>query len=99
MYANKNTSKKRNARKKLNLYESYEKDSPKLPDFTCPLIDEVVEWASSISFKMEEIRKMNSELRDSAEYWKSACEEMQDKINEYQSLTEEIKNVVNKSDL
>ena len=40
---------------------------------------------------------MNTQLRDSAEYWKSACEEMQMEIDELEEWKRHIKSYVRES--
>lgn len=53
------------------------------PDYTCPKIDPVIEWAeviesntSSIKDQMEEIRTANEELRAWGEEWKDKAAEI-----------------------
>ena len=91
----KKVTKTKRVRRKLNEYEKFVKDEPKMPDFTCPHIDNVNDWLHKASIEMELLRTMNSELRDNAEYWKNSCEEMQEVINELNELKESIKNLVN----
>lgn len=85
------------AKKKLSEYESFTKDAPEMPDFTCPSIDEVIDWSHKIIEKMEEIRTMNSQLRDNAEYWKASCEEMQYKLDEMREWQKNLQNIVNEN--
>ena len=85
---------KTTAKKKLTEFETFAKNQPKMPDYTCPHIDEVVDWSHKIIDKMEEIRNMNTQLRDNVEYWKESCEEMQEKINEYTELHEKIQKLL-----
>ena len=96
MYSPTYTIKKvaRTKRKKLTEYEVFEKEAPKCPDYTCPNIDEVIDWSHKIIDKMEEIRNMNTQLRDNAEYWQNSCEEMQEKINECNELRENIQKLL-----
>tara|TARA_X000000950_G_C13873688_1_gene643967 strand:+ start:886 stop:1197 length:312 start_codon:yes stop_codon:yes gene_type:complete len=70
------------SKKKLSEFETFKKDAPELPDFTCPHIDNVNDWLHKANEEMELLREMNSKLRDNAEYWKESCEEMQNKLNE-----------------
>tara|TARA_Y100001933_G_scaffold119990_1_gene119983 strand:- start:3466 stop:3771 length:306 start_codon:yes stop_codon:yes gene_type:complete len=84
------------AKTKLNKYETYELEQPEMPNFTCPYIDEVVDWSHKIIDKMEEIRNMNTQLRDNAEFWKSACEEMQEELNDLNEWKSYIKDCVNR---
>lgn len=68
-------------------FRAYERDAPGLPDFTCNHIDGIID-------KLEELRDMNTQLRDSAEYWKSACDEMQMEIDELEEWKRHIKSYV-----
>ena len=60
------------------------KRSPKVPDYTCPVIDSVLDELSSspdisaklfrkVKTKMERLRKQNDKLRESGIYWYSVC--------------------------
>ena len=82
-------------KKKLSEFETFDKDAPSMPDFTCPHIDEVVDWSHKIIDKMEEIRNMNSQLRDNAEFWKESCEEMQNKLDDMRDWKKNLQNIVN----
>tara|TARA_B100000676_G_scaffold198963_1_gene195520 strand:+ start:1148 stop:1453 length:306 start_codon:yes stop_codon:yes gene_type:complete len=94
-YTIKNVRKRKvTVKKKLTEFEAFAKNQPEMPDYTCPYIDDVVDWAHKIIDKMEEIRNANSQLRDNAEYWKESCEEMQEKINEHTELQEKIKKLL-----
>ena len=90
----KKVTKIKRVRKKLNQYERFEKDAPKIPVHTCPYIDEVLGHLIESNSILEDLRNMNSELRDSAEYWKNSCEEMQETINELLEFKENIKNLI-----
>ena len=50
------------AKTKLNKYETYELEQPEMPNFTCPHIDEVVDWSHKIIDKMEEIRTKATQM-------------------------------------
>lgn len=91
---NKKVTKTKRVRKKLNQYERFEKDAPKIPGHTCPYIDEVLGHLIESNSILEDLRNMNEELRDSAEYWKNSCEEMQETIDELLELKENIKKLV-----
>lgn len=91
----KKVTKTKKVRRKLNEYEKFVKDEPKMPDFTCPRIDNVNDWLYKAGEEMELLRTMNSELRDNAEYWKNSCEEMQETINELTEMRQNIRNIVN----
>ena len=83
------------AKKNLSEFETFEADQPEMPDFTCPHIDEVVDWSHKIIDKMEEVRNMNSQLRDNAEFWKESCEEMQNKLDDIRDWKRTLQNIVN----
>jgi|TARA_B100000282_G_C31435082_1_gene355297 FtsZ-binding cell division protein ZapB len=64
------------------------KKAPKVPDITCPAIDDVLNKLEkvigkelkeskfkAIERKMERLRKANEQLRDSGKYWHDACKE------------------------
>lgn len=91
---NKKVTKIKKVRKKLNQYERFEKDAPKIPEHTCPFIDDVLGHLMQSNSILEDLRNMNSELRDSAEYWKNCCEEMQETIDDLLILKENIKKLV-----
>ena len=82
-------------KQKLTEYEEFKKDEPEMPDFTCPHIDNVVDWLYKSGEEMELLRTMNSKLRDNAEYWKSSCEEMQYKLDEMREWKKNLQNIVN----
>ena len=84
------------SKKKLSEFETFEKDAPELPDFTCPYIDNVNDWLHKATEEMENLRTMNSKLRDNAEYWKESCEEMQNKLNEMREWKKNLQDIVNK---
>ena len=84
------------AKKKLTEFQTFEKEQPKMPDFSCPHIDDVVDWSHKIIDKMEEIRNMNAQLRDNAEFWKESCEELQERLNDYMEWGEQIREIANK---
>jgi|TARA_B110000495_G_C23038578_1_gene621426 hypothetical protein len=88
------TTRKVKTRQKLNEYETFAKNQPEMPEFTCPHIDEVIDWAHKIIDKMEELRSMNTKLRDNAEYWKVSAEEMQEKIHQHTELCEKIQKLI-----
>ena len=69
--------------KKLNEFEKFKKEEPTFPDFTCPHIDTIIEFAYKSNEELEKLRTMNSQLRDNAEYWKQCCEEMQEKLDNF----------------
>ena len=86
---------KRKTNKKLSEFETFKKDEPELPDFTCPHIDKVNDWLHKANEEMELLREMNSKLRDNAEYWKESCREMQNKLNEIRDWRKTLQEIVN----
>ena len=83
------------SKKKLSEFATFEKDAPDMPDFTCPHIDTVNDYLHKATEQMEELREMNSKLRDNAEYWKESCEEMQNKLDEMREWRKNLQNIVN----
>ena len=64
------------------------KKAPKVPDITCPAIDEVITKIEKlvgknlnktqfklIEKKIEKLRRANEQLRDSGVYWHDTCKE------------------------
>jgi len=90
------TKRKRVTNKKnLSEFDTFQKDAPEMPDFTCPHIDNVNDWLHKATEEMEKLRNMNSYLRDNAEFWKEACEEMQNKLNEIREWKQNLQQMVN----
>jgi len=71
------------------------KKAPKVPDITCPIIDDVLTKLSELSSttkqlnntqfkalskKLETLRTMNEQLRDSGQYWHDACNDLVDDV-------------------
>jgi len=92
----KKVTKTKRVKKKLNQYERFVKDEPEFPDYTCPHIDTIIDWMYKSNEELEKLRTMNAKLRDSAEYWKSSCEEMQEIIDGYAEKIAEIKIITNR---
>ena len=76
------------AQKRTNYWGKIRKKAPKVPDITCPAIDDILnqlekhinrEFKESkfkaIERKMEKLRVANEKLRDSGKYWHDACKE------------------------
>ena len=74
------------AQKRTNYWSKIRKKAPKVPDITCPAIDDVLnklekaigkEFKDSkfrmVERKMEKLRKENERLRDCGIYWHDAC--------------------------
>ena len=71
-------------RKKLSSYQTFEKNAPTCPDYTCPAIDDVLA-------SLEDLREMNTQLRDNIEYWKDACEQLQETATDLEAWKTHIK--------
>ena len=76
------------AQKRTNYWGKIRKKAPKVPDITCPAIDDIlnqlekhinrefkVSKFKAIERKMEKLRVANEKLRDSGKYWHDACKE------------------------
>ena len=76
------------AQKRTNYRSKIRKKAPKVPDITCPAIDDILNQLEkqigrefkqskfkSIERKMEKLRKANEQLRDSGVYWHDACKD------------------------
>ena len=85
---------KSKAKKELSEFETFGAEQPPMPDYTCQYIDEVLDWAHKIVDKMEDLRNMNSQLRDNAEYWKESCEEMQNKLDDFRLWKANLLNII-----
>ena len=66
------------------------KKAPKIPDFTCPDIDHIIEYVektdklnriqlSYFKRRMEKLRTSNDKLRDSGVYWYDVVKNLLDK--------------------
>ncbi len=71
-------------RRRLNQFQSFEKNAPNFPDYTCPHIDDAIS-------ALESLRETNGELRDCVEYWRDSCEQMQEQVTELESWKTHIK--------
>jgi len=76
------------AQKRTNYWSNIRKKAPKVPNITCPAIDDILnqlekqkdrEFKASkfraVERKMEKLRKANEKLRDSGKYWHDACKD------------------------
>ena len=78
-------------RKSNTAWYRVRKKAPKVPDITCPAIDEIqnmIAWhadnrklvtltkCKSMQNKLEKLRKANEQLRDSGIYWHDACKKV-----------------------
>tara|TARA_Y100001938_G_scaffold150314_1_gene240655 strand:- start:2400 stop:2678 length:279 start_codon:yes stop_codon:yes gene_type:complete len=74
--------------KRTNYWSRIRKKAPKVPDITCPAIDDVLNQLEkqvgnefkqrkfkAIERKLEKLRSANEKLRDSGKYWHDACKE------------------------
>ena len=75
-------------KKKITPWQKWKKKAPKVPDITCPAIDDILnqlekligkEFKQSkfkaVERKMEKLRTANEKLRDSGKYWHDACKD------------------------
>ena len=78
----------KSAQKRTNYWSKIRKKAPKVPDITCPAIDDVLNQLEKLigkelseskykafERKMEKLRIANEKLRDSGKYWHDACKE------------------------
>ena len=76
------------AQKRTNYWGKIRKKAPKVPDITCPAIDDILNQLEklidkefkqtkfkAIERKMERLRLANEKLRESGIYWHDACKE------------------------
>lgn len=72
---------------------------PDLPPFTCPLIDEVIDFIKDLSEKadaviatMEDLRQANSDLRERQSHFEEENHNYEAKIEELEDLVSELRN-------
>ena len=78
----------KSAQKRTNYWSKIRKKAPKVPDITCPAIDDVLNQLEKLigkelseskykafERKMEKLRIANEKLRDSGKFWHDACKE------------------------
>ena len=76
------------AQKRTNYWSKIRKKAPKVPDITCPAIDDVLNQLEkqigrefkqskfkSIEKKLDKLRTANELLRDSGKFWHDECKE------------------------
>ena len=76
------------AQKRTNYWSKIRRKAPKVPDITCPAIDDVLNQLekqigrelkqskfNSIERKLDKLRDANEKLRDSGKFWHDECEE------------------------
>jgi len=77
------------------LWKSVRKNAPRVPDITCPAIDEVIRRLDQLSSTtqrltaaqcrtltkhLEKLRRQNERLRSCGHYWHDACKSLLEKI-------------------
>jgi hypothetical protein len=82
------------------MWRKIRKKSPRVPDITCPSIDEVLSALDelkskgkkitesklrTLTNKMERLRSANSALRDSGQYWHDACRDVIDDFYKFKN--------------
>ena len=91
------------ARAKIN-FRSWKARAPKIPEYTCPLIDDILGDLSSdpnikakqytkVQRKLERLRKQNDRLRSSGIYWYELCKKNFSYIDE--TIREDAKSLWN----
>ena len=76
------------AQKRTNYWTKIRKKAPKVPNITCPAIDDILNQLEkqigrefkhnkfkAVEKKMEKLRIANEKLRDSGKYWHDACKD------------------------
>ncbi len=76
------------AQKRTTYWSKIRKKAPKVPDITCPAIDDVLNQLEKLvgreltdrkykafERKLEKLRIANEKLRDSGKYWHDACKD------------------------
>lgn len=76
------------------VWRSVRRKAPRVPDITCPAIDDVIQRLDALSNttkrlttaqnktlvnKLEKLRRANERLRDSGVYWHDACKSVIEK--------------------
>jgi len=82
------------------IWRKHRKKAPRVPDITCPWIDDVISRLDAITSKgkpltakqlkvltakMEKLRSANSDLRDSGQYWHDAARDIIDDFYKYKN--------------
>ena len=52
----------------------------KIPDYTCPAIDQTINQINTLTKQLERLRSQNAKLRHAAEYWQGAAEDLCDEF-------------------
>lgn len=87
-------ARKKRIPKHESVWRSVRRRAPKVPDITCPAIDDVLQRLDELSnttkklttaqnktltSKLEKLRRANEQLRDSGQYWHDACKSVIEK--------------------
>lgn len=87
-------ARKKRIPKHASVWNSVRRKAPKVPDITCPAIDDVLQRLDMLSNttkqltsaqnktlvgKLEKLRTANEQLRDSGVYWHDACKSVIEK--------------------
>jgi ribosomal protein S3AE len=87
-------ARKKRIPKHESVWRSVRRRAPKVPDITCPAIDDVIQRLDALSNttkrlttaqnktltnKLEKLRQANEQLRDSGQYWHDACKSVIEK--------------------
>ena len=87
-------ARKKRIPKHESVWRSVRRRAPKVPDITCPAIDDVIQRLDALSNttkrlttaqnktltnKLEKLRQANEQLRDSGVYWHDACKSVIEK--------------------
>jgi len=82
------------------IWRKIRRKAPRVPDITCPAIDDVLSRLDTLSNttkkltaaqnkvltkKMEKLREANSSLRDSGQYWHDACRDVIDDFYKFKN--------------
>ncbi len=93
-------ARKKRIPKHESVWKSVRRKAPKVPDITCPAIDDVIQRLDALSNttkrlttaqnkvlskKMEKLREANSALRDSGQYWHDACRDVIDDFYKFKN--------------
>jgi predicted nuclease with TOPRIM domain len=70
----------------------------KLPDNTCPIIDEVIEifedGVKNGVKLLEQIRKANSQLREAAEWWEENYQQLEKRCDELEDENRDLRETI-----
>ncbi len=85
-------------------FRSWKARAPKIPEYTCPLIDDILGDLSSdpdmrakqynkVKRKLERLRKQNDRLRSSGIYWYEKCKKHYSSLDVH--IKEDVKSIWN----